>query len=47
MKLQLCDVGPWIRFPETVHELYAHLAEMIGILFYLLYVFHSYFCRVK
>ena len=30
MLLQVRDVGDWIRFPETVHELYAHLAELIG-----------------
>jgi hypothetical protein len=32
MKLMLLDVGNWIRFPETVHELYAHLAQFIGML---------------
>ena len=30
MKLMLQEVGDWIRFPETVHELYAHLAQFIG-----------------
>ena len=30
MLLQVRDVGDWICFPETVHELYAHLAELIG-----------------
>ena len=30
MLLLVKDVGDWIRFPETTHELYAHLAEMIG-----------------
>ena len=30
MKLQLVDIGGWIRFPETVHELYAHLHQFIG-----------------
>ena len=28
--MQVRDVGDWICFPETVHELYAHLAELIG-----------------
>ena len=32
MLLQVRDIGAWICFPETVHELYAHLAELIGIL---------------
>ena len=27
----LVHVGEWIRFPETIHELYAHLAQFIGI----------------
>ena len=30
MKLHLGDIGNWIRFPETIHELYAHLAQFIG-----------------
>ena len=30
MLLQVSDVGPWVCFPETVHELYAHLAELIS-----------------
>ena len=30
MKLQLIHIGEWIRFPESVHELYAHLAQFIG-----------------
>ena len=29
MKLHLEEIGGWIRFPETVHELYAHLAQFI------------------
>ena len=33
MLLMVQDVGPWICFPETVHEFYAHLAEVIGIYF--------------
>ena len=24
------EVGEWIRFPESIHELYAHLAQFIG-----------------
>ena len=30
MLLLVKDVGDWVKFPETTHELYAHLAEMIG-----------------
>ena len=30
MRLQLVDIGEWIRFPESIHELYAHLAQFIG-----------------
>ena len=30
MLLQVQDIGGWITFPETIHELYAHLAELIG-----------------
>lgn len=30
MRLQVLDIGEWVRFPETIHEFYAHLAEMIG-----------------
>ena len=30
MRLQVQDIGGWVRFTETMHELYAHLAEMIG-----------------
>ena len=30
MLLQVVDIGEWVRFPETMHEFYAHLAEMIG-----------------
>ena len=31
MKLQVGDIGDWIRFPETVHELYAHLHQFVGM----------------
>jgi hypothetical protein len=24
------DIGPWVRFPDTLHEGYAHLAEVMG-----------------
>ena len=24
------NIGPWVEFPETEHEGYAHLAELIG-----------------
>ena len=30
MRLMLEDIGGWVKFPETMHEFYAHLAEMIG-----------------
>ena len=30
MLLQVQDIDGWITFPETIHELYAHLAELIG-----------------
>ena len=30
MMLMVLDIGEWVRFPETVHEFYAHLAGMIG-----------------
>ena len=30
MKLLVVHVGEWVKFPETIHELYAHLPEMIG-----------------
>ena len=30
MQLMVRDVGPWIRIPETLHELYAHLSQFIG-----------------
>ena len=30
MKLLVQHVGNWIRIPETLHELYAHLAQFIG-----------------
>ena len=30
MRFQVLDIGEWVRFPETIHEFYAHLAEMIG-----------------
>ena len=29
MRLLVLDIGEWVCFPETVHEFYAHLAEMI------------------
>ena len=31
MLLKVHHIGGWIRFPETVHELYAHLPQLIGI----------------
>ena len=31
------DVGPWICFPETIHEFYAHLAEVIFFLSFYVY----------
>ena len=31
MRLQVEDIGSWVNFPETMHEFYAHLAEMIEI----------------
>ena len=42
MRLHLLDVGSWIRFPETVHELYAHLPQFIGNFF--LQIFN---CSIK
>ena len=30
MRLQLLHIGDWIKFPETIHELYAHLAQFIA-----------------
>ena len=33
---EMLQVGKWIRYPETVHELYAHLAQYIGNLAYLI-----------
>ena len=30
MKLKVLDIGQWVRLPETMHELYAHLAQIIG-----------------
>ena len=30
MLLFVQDVGPWVCFPETIHEFYAHLAELVG-----------------
>ena len=30
MLLFVQDVGPWVSFPETIHEFYAHLAELVG-----------------
>ena len=35
MLLQVQDIGGWITFPETIHELYAHLAELIGKVMYI------------
>ena len=29
MRLFLIDIGPWIRVTPTMHELYAHLPELI------------------
>ena len=30
MKLQLQDIGSWVRFTPTLHELYAHLPQLIS-----------------
>ena len=30
MKLLVLHIGEWVKFPETIHEFYAHMAEMIG-----------------
>ena len=30
MKLHVVDIGDWVKFPETIHEFYAHLADLIG-----------------
>ena len=31
MKLKLTELGgAWVRFPDSIHELYAHLAQFIG-----------------
>ena len=24
------DIGDWVRFPDTLHEGYAHVAEVMG-----------------
>ena len=24
------DIGPWVRFPDTLHEGYGHLAQVMG-----------------
>ena len=24
------DIGSWVRFPDTLHEGYAHVAELMG-----------------
>ena len=29
MLLMVVDIGDWVKFPETCHELYAHLPAMI------------------
>ena len=30
MKLHLQNIGTWVRFTPTLHELYAHLPQLIG-----------------
>ena len=30
MRLLLLDIGSWIRVTPTIHELYAHLPDLIG-----------------
>ena len=32
MRLFVVDIGPWVRFTPTIHELYAHLPQLIGII---------------
>ena len=27
------DIGEWVRFPDTLHEGYAHVAEVMGELY--------------
>ena len=44
MLLLVIDIGDWVKFPETVHELYAHLPQMIGRLFIsFIFIFMWYF----
>ena len=44
MLLLVIDIGDWVKFPETVHELYAHLPQMIGRLFIrFIFIFMCYF----
>jgi hypothetical protein len=31
MRLYMVGIGPWIRFPDTLHELLAHLPAVLGI----------------
>ena len=47
MNLLLVDVGEWIRFPETIHELYAHLAQFIGIHYASLWIILKYFLSLE
>ena len=35
-------IGDWVRFPDTIHEGLAHLAETIGLLHYKSYA-HNYY----
>ena len=32
MKLQLQELGSWVRFTPTIHKFYAHLPQLIGIM---------------
>ena len=36
MRLYMVGIGPWIRFPDTLHELLAHLPAVLGMYEYFL-----------